>query len=81
MAIIETSTVLDEVLDFLVSTPTPEQIVEFRPSEELQARVRDLLDRNSSSTLTVEEQEELEEFSRINHFMSMLKIRAQKSIH
>jgi len=40
-----------------------------------------LLDRNSSSTLTVEEQEELEEFSRINHFMSMLKIRARKSIH
>ena len=80
MAIIETGTVLDEVLDFLVSTPTLEQIVKFRPSEELQARVRDLLDRNGSSTLTAEELEELEEFSRMNHFVSMLKIRARKTI-
>jgi hypothetical protein len=80
MATLETSTVLDEVLEFLVSTPTPQQIIEFRPSDELQTRVRDLLDRNSSGTLTAEEQVELDEFSRMNHLMSMLKIRARKKL-
>lgn len=80
MATLETSTVLDEVLDFLVSTPTPEQIIEFRPSEALQGRVRDLLDRNRSGTLSTEEQAELDEFSRMNHFVSMLKIRARKRL-
>ncbi len=78
MATLETSTVLDEVLDFVVSTPTLEQIIEFRPSDELQGRLRDLLDRNRSDMLSTEEQAELDEFSRINHFMSMLKIRARK---
>jgi hypothetical protein len=80
MTTLETGTVLDEVLEFLVSTPTPQQIIEFRPSETLQVRVRDLLDRNRSGTLTTEEHEELEEFSRMNHFVSMLKIRARKKL-
>ncbi len=80
MASIETTTLLDEVLDFLVSTPTPEQIIEFRPSEGARERVRDLLDRNRNGLLTAEENEELEDISRMNHFVSMLKIRARKKL-
>jgi hypothetical protein len=78
MASLEISTLFDEVLDFLASTPTPEKIIAFKPSEALQQRLRYLLDRNQSAGLSVEEQTELDEFSRINHFMSMLKTRARK---
>ncbi len=70
----------DEVIDFLVSGPTPEQIIAFGPSEVLQERMRYLLDGNGRGVLTAEERVELEEFSRLNHFMSMLKIRARKKL-
>lgn len=77
MSTIEHETLLDEILDFLSSTPTPEQIIVFRPSPTLQARASYLLDRNRNDALTAEETAELEEFSRLNHFMSLLKIRAR----
>jgi len=80
MADVKTVTILDEILDFLVSTPTPEQIIAFGPSEALQERVSDLLDRNHNGLLAAEENHELEEISRMNHFMSMLKIRARKKL-
>jgi len=80
MATMETSTLFDEILDFLASTLTPEQIIEFHPSARLQLRLRDLLDRNRNETLTAEESTELDEFSRMNHLMSMLKIRARKRL-
>jgi hypothetical protein len=80
MATLEISALFDEVLDFLASTPTPEQIIVFQPSDSLQERLRYLLDQNQSAGLSREEQTELDEFSRINHFMSMLKIRARKKL-
>ncbi len=70
----------DEVLDFLASTPAPEQIIAFEPSEALQERVRYLLDANRNGVLSAEENGELDEFARLNHFMSMLKIRARKKL-
>ncbi len=80
MATMETSTLFDEILDFIASTPTPEQIVEFHPSERLQLRLSELLDRNRRGNLRPEESTELDEFSRMNHLMSMLKIRALNHI-
>jgi hypothetical protein len=68
----------DEILDFLASAPTQEQIIAFRPSERLQARASELLDKNRAGKLTSEEQLELDEFQRMNHFMTMLKARARK---
>ena len=68
------SPVYQEVYRFLVSAPTPEQIIAFRPSESTQERVRQLLAANKTNRLTSEEQVELDEFERVNHFMSMLKI-------
>lgn len=80
MTAMEPRTLFDEILDFLASTPTPEQIVAFQPSEILQLRLRDLLDRNRNGLLQAEESAELDEFSRMNHLMSMLKIRARKRL-
>ncbi len=37
---------VDEVLDFLLSQPTPEQIIALRASETAQERLRYLLDGN-----------------------------------
>lgn len=76
----EATTLFDEVLDFLASTPTPEQVIAFQPSETLQSRMSDLIDRNHRGHLTAAEQAELEECSRLNHFMSMLKVRVRNRL-
>ncbi len=80
MAAIERFALLDEILEFLASTPTPDDIIAFKPSDVLQARASELLEKNRQGTLTAEENAELEEFSRMNHWMSMLKAKARKKL-
>jgi hypothetical protein len=69
-----------EILEFLTSAPTPEQIVGFQPSELTQERVRYLLDASRNGTLTAEEHTEMNELGRIEHFMRMLKAYALDKI-
>jgi hypothetical protein len=52
LAFAPTDTLFDTVLDFLASTPTPEQIITYQPPEALQQRLSDLLDQNRAGTLT-----------------------------
>ena len=80
MTIADPDILFDEILDFLTSVAAPEQIVAFQPSEALQARASSLLDRQRNNALTKEEFAELEEIARLNHFMSMLKVRAHKKL-
>jgi len=70
--------ITEEVLNFLVSTPTPDQIVAFRASDAAQERLRTLLDKNRDGALTQEERVELDEMSRVDHFFSLIKIKAMK---
>jgi len=74
------TTLLDEVLNFLVSTPTPQQIIDFHLSERLQQRLSYLLHENKVRRLTDAENAELDEYSSLNHFMSLLKIKAQTKL-
>lgn len=78
MATLPAPTLFDEVLDFLASTPTPEDIIAFRPSEMLQERASYLLDKKRTDSLTGEEEADLDAFTWMNHFISMLKIRARR---
>lgn len=73
-------TLFNEILDFLISSPTPEQIIGFQTSKALNNRLNDLLDRNNDGRITAEERVELNEFLQIGHFMNMLKIRARKKL-
>ena len=70
----------DEILDFLASAPSQVEIVAFRPSDTLQARASQLLEKNRSGNLSSEERIELDEFQRMNHFMSMLKAKARAKL-
>jgi hypothetical protein len=78
MATVQPANITDEVLDFLVSAPTPEQIIAFHASRSTQARLRYLLDGNRDGTLTAQEKAELDEMSRIDHFFTLIKARAMK---
>ena len=80
MATAPSAVLFDDVLDFLASTPTPEQIVEFEPSESLKQRLAYLMEQNRHDILSADERAELDEFLRMNHFMNMLKLRARKKM-
>jgi hypothetical protein len=80
MMVVAPTPVFNEVYDFLLSSPTAQQIVSFRPSETTQDRIRDLLGRNQEGRLTEDEQIELDEFLRVEHFVRMLKIKARQKL-
>ena len=80
MAIAQPDTLFSEIIDFLAPTPTPEDIIAFKPSDRLEQRLSDLLERNRQDALTAEGRAELDEFLRMNHFMNMLKIRAREKL-
>jgi len=70
----------DEVLDFLLSAPTPQAVADLRPSDSAQERLRYLLDGNRNNILNDAERAELEEYLQLEHFVRCLKIRAQEKL-
>jgi hypothetical protein len=61
------------ILEFLISRPSPEEIMDFGPTPAMQARATDLLEKNRSGNLSALESAELDEYMRINHLITMLK--------
>lgn len=80
MVVASGNPLFDEILEFLDSTPTPEQIIAFKPSQLLDQRLHYLLDQNSHDRIMSEERNELDEFLRVDHFITMLKIRAHDKL-
>ena len=72
--------VYEEMMDFLASGPTPEQIVLHQSSPALQERLEELLEKNREAELTEEEAAELTAFEQVNDVMSSLKSRARRSL-
>ncbi len=67
----------DEILDFLAAGSTTDSVAAFRPSIEAQERVQALIAQRNESGLSAAEDEELEEYLRLEHLMIMAKARAQ----
>ena len=65
-----------EVLDFLISRPTSQDIVGFKVSEQSQARLQTLLQKNRDTGLSLEEKSELDLYEQLNNLMGLLKARA-----
>lgn len=68
----------DEIVDLFARGASSAEVLAFRPSPEMQERVRDLLQRNAADELTEEEAAELERFGELEHFMQLLKARAHE---
>ena len=74
------NTVLEEVFKFLSSTPTPEQIIAFKPSDRSEDRLSELLSLNRQGILGESERIELDQYLWVNHLMNMLKIRVREKL-
>ena len=70
--------VYDEVIDLFARGASSAEVLAFRPSEEMQERVRDLLERSAADELTEEEAAELERYGELEHIMQLIKARAQE---
>jgi hypothetical protein len=68
----------DEIVDLFARGASSAEVLAFRPSNETQERVRDLLERNAAAELTEEEAAELERFGQLEHLMQLVKARAQE---
>jgi hypothetical protein len=69
-----------EVLDFLLTRPTPQDIIAFRVSPAAQARLRALLDRNREDELNAAEAAELDLYEQLEHLMLLLKAKARAQL-
>jgi hypothetical protein len=70
-------TIKEVVTDFLGSAPALEEIATYRLPTDLQDRAHQLLDRNRAGTLTPDERNEMNEFSQIDHLMTLVKTKAR----
>lgn len=76
----ELPTVYQEVLEFLIQSPTPQQIVGFKVSQAAQTRLQFLLAKNREATLNPMEIAELDVYQQLEHLMILLKARAYAAI-
>ncbi len=77
MAVAQPIALLDEITDFLASSPTAEQIIAYKPSADLERRAQDLLERNRQNQISPDERSEMDEFMHMEHFMTLLKAKAR----
>jgi len=70
-----------EVLEFLASLPVPEEIIALRPSDQLQARIRELLKKNRITGLTPDEEREWEQYQYLEHLVRIAKAKAYAKLN
>jgi hypothetical protein len=80
MAVAPSSTLFDEVIEFLASMPSSGAILAFKPSAMLEQRLTYLMEQNKRDFITRDERAELDEFLRMNHLINMLKIRVRQNL-
>ncbi len=68
--------VYEEIADFFARGFTSAEVIAFQPSESIQTRVRELLERYKVDELTPEESLDLQRFGELEHFMQLVKARA-----
>ena len=62
-----------DVLTFIVSNPSAQEIAEFKATPEMHERLKHLVAREHANEITAIEKTELDEYMQIEHFVVMLK--------
>ena len=68
----------EEIIDFIAAGTTPEAVVAFHPSNSVQQRVMELIERSKDGSISIEEQSELDDYLQLEHIMIMAKARARQ---
>lgn len=70
----------EEIIDFIAAGTSPDSIAAYQPSNEVKARVADLISREKSLGLSTDEKSELDHYMQLEHLMRLAKARAHKYI-
>lgn len=71
---------VSEIIEFLTTSPSPNEVLDYHVSERAQTRLQRLLAINAAGLASAEEQAELDETGQIEHIVIMLKAQAQEKI-
>ncbi len=66
-----------DVLELLAALPTPEEILNLRPSARLAARVAEMVDKSRTGSMTPLDEEEWERYEYLEHLVRMAKAAAK----
>jgi hypothetical protein len=69
-----------EVIHFLLGRPSPEDIIAFRPSPAVSARLYALIEQERAGPLGEAESHELESYMYLEHLMRLLKVEAHRQL-
>ena len=67
----------DEIVEFIAAGTTSDSVARFEPSQQTKDFVADLIHKEKTVGLTVEESCELDHFMRLEHLMRLAKARAR----
>ena len=70
----------EEIIEFIASGSTPDTLVAFRPSAATKHRVAALIDLEKNSSLSIEEESELDHYMQLEHLMRLAKARAHQYV-
>lgn len=76
MSVTAVSTAEQEVIAFILRSPSLRDIADFQLSPEANDRIDALLDANRAGTMTGTDRDEMARYLHFEHFMRMLKIQA-----
>ncbi|WP_413163844.1 hypothetical protein ACL6C3_30335 [Capilliphycus salinus ALCB114379] len=71
----------EEMIDLIASGATPQQIISFQASQAVKERVVDLIEREKTTGLSIEEKSELDRFLQLEHLMRLIKAKAYQYIN
>ncbi|MEO8497166.1 MAG: hypothetical protein ABI614_19000 [Planctomycetota bacterium] len=68
----------DEIVEFIAAGTTSASVARFEPSQQTKDQVAELVHKEKTIGLTVDESSELDHFMKIEHVMRLAKARARK---
>ncbi|MFN8444809.1 MAG: hypothetical protein U0175_28745 [Caldilineaceae bacterium] len=70
----------EQIIDFLAASPSAQEIIAYRPPQYTQARFSQLLEKSKEGLLSLEENDELDHYIRIDRMMSLIKAKAYRRL-
>ena len=67
---------LAEILEFLATLPTPEEILNLKPSQALQESIQEILEKSKPVGLTAEEERSWQQYEYVEHLVRLAKVKA-----
>jgi aromatic ring-opening dioxygenase LigB subunit len=71
----------EEAIEFIVAGTSPNKLIVFEPSEVVKDRVADLIYKEKTSGLLLDEKSELDHYMQLEHIMRLAKARARKYLN